>query len=68
MGQVPVMWVYIKHPVAFFSRKLNSHEKKYSTIEKEALALLTSPQHFEVYVGDSSEPTVVYSDQNLSHL
>ena len=54
----------LEHPLAFFSRKLNSHQKNYATIEKEALALLTSLQHFEVYVGSSSEPTVVYSDHN----
>ena len=54
----------LEHPVAFFSRKLNSHQKNYSTIEKEALGILTSLQHFEVYVGNSSEPTVVYSDDN----
>ena len=51
-------------PVAFFSHKLNSHQRNYATIEQEVLALLTSLQHFEVYVGNYSEPTVVSSDHN----
>ncbi|XP_023815218.1 uncharacterized protein LOC110015381 [Oryzias latipes] len=41
----------IDHPVSYFSKKLNDHQKRYSTIEKEALSLLLTLQHFEVYVG-----------------
>ena len=54
----------IEHPVSFFSKKFNSAQLKYSTIEKEALALLLALQHFEVYVGSSSVPVVVYTDHN----
>ncbi|XP_033952347.2 uncharacterized protein [Pseudochaenichthys georgianus] len=46
----------IDHPVSYFSRKFNKHQLKYSTIEKEALALLFALQHFEVYLGSSVKP------------
>ncbi len=36
----------------------------YSTIEKEALALLLVVQHFEVYLGSSVQPIIVYTDHN----
>lgn len=54
----------IDHPICYFSRKFNKHQLNYSTIEKEALALLMALQHFEVYVGSSSLPVVVYTDHN----
>lgn len=54
----------IDHPICFFSKKFNRHQCNYSTIEKEALALLLSLQHFEVYVGSTSYPVVVYTDHN----
>lgn len=38
----------VKKPVVYLSRKLNCHQKNYSTIEKEALALVLAVQHFEV--------------------
>lgn len=38
----------IEHPVCYFSRKFNKHQCNYSTIEKEALALLLALQYFEV--------------------
>ncbi len=53
----------VEHPVAYFSKKL-SHQKNYSMIEKEALALLLSLQHFEVYVGSSSIPVLIFTDHN----
>lgn len=54
----------IDHPICFFSRKFTKPQINYSTIEKEALALLLALQHFEVYVGSSSVPVVVYTDHN----
>lgn len=54
----------IDHPVCFFSRKFNQHQLNYSTIEKEALALIWALQHFDVYVGGGAFPVVVYSDHN----
>ena len=50
-------------PVTYFSEKLNRHQQVYSTIEKEALALVLAVNYFEVYVA-SSEKVVVYSDHN----
>jgi hypothetical protein len=54
----------IDHPVCYFSRKLNKHQKKYSAIEKECLALLLSLQHFEVYLSACSSDVIVYTDRN----
>lgn len=54
----------IKHPICYFSKKFSKSQYNYSTIEKEALALLLALQHFEVYVGSSSLPEVVYTDHN----
>ena len=54
----------IDHPVCYFSRKFNKHQLNYSTIEKEALALLLALQYFEVYTGSSSQPVLVYTDHN----
>lgn len=55
----------IEHPISFFSRKFNSHQIKYSTIEKEMLALLWALHHFEVFIGSYWMPLVVYTDHNL---
>lgn len=52
----------VDHPVCYFSRKFNTHQLKYSVIEKETLSLLLA--HFEVYVGSSPLPIVVYTDHN----
>ncbi len=54
----------IDHPVCYFSRKFLKHQLNYSTIEKEALALLLALQYFEVYVGSSPLPLVVFTDHN----
>ena len=39
----------VEHPIAYYSKKFNKHEKNYSTIEKEGLALILALQHFETY-------------------
>lgn len=54
----------VGRPVCYFSRKFNKHQYNYSTIEKEALALVWALQHFEVYVGGGVQAVVVYSDHN----
>ena len=54
----------VEHPVSYFSKKFNPHQRVYSTIEKEALALILALKHFEVYVGSASAPVVVYTDHN----
>lgn len=54
----------IEHPVSYFSKKFNRHQHSYSTIEKEALALVLALRHFEVNVGSSNQPITVYTDHN----
>ncbi len=54
----------VEHPVCYFSRKFNKHQRRYSTIEKEGLALVLALQHFDVYVGSVSYPLIVYTDHN----
>ena len=54
----------VDHPIAYFSKKLNKHQRNYSTIEKEALALILSVQHFEVYMSAGCFPVQVFSDHN----
>ena len=54
----------VDHPVSFFSKKFNKHQKNNSAIEKECLSLILALQHFEVYLTSSSSPTVVFSNHN----
>ncbi len=54
----------VEHPVSYYSKKCSNNQLHYSAIEKEALALLLALQHFEVYVGGSSTPVIVYTDHN----
>ena len=54
----------VDHPTCYFSRKFNKHQRNYSTIEKECLALVLALQHFEVYVSSTSVPLEVFSDHN----
>lgn len=39
-----------EHPIAYYSRTLNSAERNYSTIEKELLAIIDSTKHFRPYL------------------
>ena len=54
----------VDHPVCYFSKKFNKHQKNYSTVEKECLSLILALQHFEVYLTSSSSPIFVFSDHN----
>ncbi len=54
----------VEHPVSYFSRKFIGAQRNYSVIEKEALALLLALKHFDVYLGNSISPVVVYTDHN----
>ncbi len=54
----------VDHPVCYFLKKFDKHQVNYSTIEKEALALLLAVRHFEVYLGSSWEPVQVFTDHN----
>jgi len=54
----------IDHPVAYFSKKLDKHQRNYSTIEKETLAIVLALSHFDVYLCCTVEPILVYTDHN----
>lgn len=54
----------VEHPVCYFSKKFTNAQHKYSTIEKETLALVLALQHFEVYLGGSNHVITVYTDHN----
>ena len=43
----------VENPVCYYSKKFNKHQRNYSTVEKETLALLLALQHFEVYLHGS---------------
>ena len=50
------------HPVAYFSRKVLPREERYSTVEKECLAVKLSIQAFRVYLHVLGKPFVVQTD------
>jgi hypothetical protein len=54
----------IEHPISYYSKKLKSYQRNYSTIEKEALSLLLSLKFFDVYLSSSPFPVQVYTDHN----
>ena len=54
----------VDRPTGYFSKKLNGHQKVYSTIEKETLALVLAVQHFEIYLASCPGDIIVYSDHN----
>lgn len=54
----------VDHPVCYFSRKFVGAQTRYSTIEQETLALLMALYYFEVYVGSSALPVVVFTDHD----
>ena len=46
----------LKRPVSFSLDTFNVHKSAYSTVEKEALALVLALEHFELYVGGAARP------------
>ena len=54
----------IDYQVCYYSTKFDEHQSKYSTIEKETLALLLSLKHFNVYLSCTVAPVKVYTDHN----
>ena len=47
----------IEHPICYFSKKkINVHQKNYSTIEKECLALILVIQHIDIYILHHQNP------------
>ena len=53
----------VEHPVCFFSKKFDKHQKNYSVVEKEALALVFALKHFETYLSGSGT-IQVFTDHN----
>ena len=53
----------IELPVCYYSKKFDVHQARYSTIEKELLAIILALSHFEVYI-NSTNPLVIYTDHN----
>ena len=54
----------IDHPICYFSAKFNEHQQRYSTIEKETLALLLALKQFDVYLNNTVKLVLVYTDHN----
>ena len=54
----------VEHPVCYFSHKFGSHQRNYSTIEQETLALVLSLKHFDAYLNTTLYPILVYTDHN----
>ena len=48
--------------MCFFSKKLAAHQKRYSTVEKEALGLIMAVRTFSVYFG--STRVTVFTDHS----
>lgn len=49
---------------SIFQSSLHYYQKQYSTIKKKAFALLLALQHFDLYIGGSATPLLVYTDHN----
>ena len=52
----------IDHPISYFSKKFDKHQRNYSTIEKECLALILALEHFDVHLGTTVHPVLVFTD------
>nr|CAD2208261.1 unnamed protein product [Meloidogyne enterolobii] len=56
------------HPIAYFSRKLNKHERKYAVVELEALAIVASLKNFRPYLEGAGRSTVITDNSALTSL
>ena len=63
-GSVLLQEDSVDHPVCYYSKKFNKHQRNYSTVEKECLSLILVLQHFEVYLASSVAPIVIFTDHN----
>ena len=66
-GARAVLWQ--KHdngfdPVCYFYKKFTKHQKNYSSVEKEALAMVMALQYFKIYVKNTKVPVIVYTEHN----
>jgi transposase InsO family protein len=51
-----------KHPIGYYSRKLNKHEANYTTSELECLAVVNAVEHFHVYLDGNK--FIIFSDHS----
>ena len=54
----------VLHPVSFYSAKLKAAQRRYSTIELEALSLVMALKKFEAYLYQHPHPIEVFTDHN----
>ena len=59
-GQLEQLHGHIWKPIAFFSRKLSTAEKNYSTFDRELLAAYNAIKHFKYFV--EGRPFTLYTD------
>jgi hypothetical protein len=52
----------VEHPICYYSKRLNVHQQRYSTVEKEAMALITAVRVLSVYFGTT--PITVFTDHS----
>jgi len=52
----------VEHPICYYSKRLNVHQQRYSTVEKEALGLVLAVRVFSPYFG--AQPVTVYTDHS----
>jgi hypothetical protein len=56
-----------EHPVAYYSKRFDTHEEKYSATEREALAIVEAIKHFRPYLY-GTHFTVVTDHKPLEHM
>ena len=52
----------VEHPVCYFSKRLNSHQQNYSTVEKETLSIILAIRYFSIYL--IGQKTCIHCDHN----
>jgi hypothetical protein len=56
------------HPVAFYSKSLNEHERNYEIYDKELLSIIRALEEYRHYIEGHPEPLEIWSDhQNLTY-
>lgn len=56
------------HPVAFYSKSLNEHERNYEIYDKELLAIIRALEEYRHYLEGHPEPVEIWSDHlNLTY-
>jgi RNase H-like domain found in reverse transcriptase len=53
-----------KKPIAFYSRKLNAAQRRYTTTERELLSTIETCKEYKNIL--LSYPTIVYTDQTYN--